>query len=166
MLNEIILNLYAQGGLSGQRIEEYFSSLGEDKKKEFVNKLLFLAQSSNVSERQLDTALQNSGYRNTINYYNMLKSRRNVFRNNLFRLKELEGKPFRQGFILLLELFREAYKYKALQCGEREGECIHWWHSDLSNEDILNRILINNFGKSAIQAERIINTIRKISENK
>ena len=163
MLNEIILNLYAQGGLSGQRIEEYFSSLGEDKKKEFVNKLLFLAQSSNVSERQLDTALQNSGYRNTINYYNMLKSKRDVFRNNLSRVKNLDGRPFKQGFTLLLELFKEAYKYKILQCRQSEGKCNHWWHKNLSDENILNLILTGNFEKSAGETIRIIRAIKEIS---
>ena len=83
MLNEIILNLYAQEGISRQKAEEYFENLNEYEKKEFTDDLLFLALGSNVNERQLDTALENSGYRNTINYYNMLKSKRDVFRNNL-----------------------------------------------------------------------------------
>ena len=74
MLNEIILNLYAQEGISRPKAEEYFENLNEYEKKEFTDDLLFLALGSNVNERQLDTALENSGYRNTINYYNMLIS--------------------------------------------------------------------------------------------
>ena len=114
MLNEVILNLYAQDGISRQRITKYFEILDENEKIKFLDKLLFLTQSSNAHGKQLEEALENSGYRNTINYYNMLKSKKNIFRNNLFRLKELDGKPFEQGFDLLLELFKEAYKCKAL----------------------------------------------------
>ena len=125
MLNEILLNLYAQDGISRKKIIKYFENLNEDKKNEFRDKLLFLADSSNASAEQLDTALENSGYRSTINYYNMLKSRRDIFKNNLFWLKSLEGKPFNQGIILLLELFKEAYKYKAVQCRKNDGNCNH-----------------------------------------
>ncbi|MCP1225037.1 DUF5958 family protein [Sebaldella sp. S0638] len=163
MLNEIMLNLYAQEGISRQKAEEYFENLNEYEKKEFTDDLLFLALGSNVNERQLDTALENSGYRNTINYYNMLKSRRGVFRNNLSRLKYLEGKSFKQGFMLLLELFKEAYKYKNHQCQQNEGKCNHWWHRDLSDENILNLILTGNFGKSAGETGRIIRIIKEIS---
>ncbi len=162
MLNEVILNLYAQGRVSRQMITEYFEVLDKNEKIKFVNKLLFLAQSSNAYEKQLEAALENSGYRNTINYYNMLKSKKNIFRNNLFRLKELDGKPFKQGFDLLLELFKEAYKYKALKCRERGMECNHWWHYNLSDESVLNEIVISNFGKYSIQTEKIIKVIRKI----
>ncbi len=156
------MNLYAKGGVLRKKIVEYFEALDENEKIKFLNKLLFLTQSSNTHEKQLEVALENSGYRNTINYYNMLKSKKNIFRNNLFRLKELTGKPFKQGFDLLLELFKEAYKYKALQCQEREGECNHWWHCNLSDESVLNGILISCFGKYSIQTEKIIKVIRKI----
>ena len=162
MLNEVILNLYAQGRVSRQMITEYFEVLDKNEKIKFVNKLLFLAQSSNAYEKQLEAALENSGYRNTINYYNMLKSKKNIFRNNLFRLKELDGKPFKQGFDLLLELFKEAYKYKALKCRERGMECNHWWHYNLSDERVLKEILVNDFGKYSIQTEKIIKVIREI----
>ena len=162
MLNEVILNLYAQDGISRQRITKYFEILDENEKIKFLDKLLFLTQSSNAHEKQLEEALENSGYRNTINYYNMLKSKKNIFRNNLFRLKELDGKPFEQGFDLLLELFKEAYKCKALKCREHEEKCKHWWHYNLSDESVLKEILVNDFGKYSIQTEKIIKVIREI----
>ena len=81
MLNEVILNLYAQDGISRQRITKYFEILDKNEKIKFLDKLLFLTQSSNAHEKQLEEALENSGYRNTINYYNMLKSKKNIFRN-------------------------------------------------------------------------------------
>ena len=162
MLNEVILNLYAQDGVSRQRITKYFEILDKNEKIKFLDKLLFLTQSSNAHGKQLEEALENSGYRNTINYYNMLKSKRNIFRNNLSRLKELDGKPFKQGFDLLLELFKEAYKYKALKCRVHEEKCRHWWHCNLSDESILNKILMSNFGKYSIQTEKIIKVIREI----
>ena len=163
MLNEIILNLYAQEGISRPKAEEYFENLNEYEKREFTDDLLFLALGSNVNESQLDTALENSGYRNTINYYDMLRSKRDVFRNNLSRVKNLDGRPFKQGFTLLLELFKEAYKYKILQCRQSGGKCNHWWHKNLSDENTLNLILTGNFGKSAGETERIIRVVKEIS---
>ena len=164
MLNEVILNLYAQDRILREKIVKYFENLTEDKKNEFRDKLLFLVYASNVSVKHLDNALENSGYRSTINYYNMLKSRRDIFRNNLFRIKNLEGKPLKQGIILLLELFKEAYKLKAVQCHKTEGECYHWWHRDLSNKKILKKIIVYNFGESFGKAEEITEKISKISE--
>ena len=162
MLNEIILNLYAQEGISRQKAEEYFENLNEYEKKEFTDDLLFLALGSNVNERQLDTALENSGYRNTINYYNMLKSKKNVFRNNISKIKELKGTPFKQGLTLLLELFRIAQQEKKKKCLKYDEKCSHWWHLDLSNTDILNKILNKNFHKSQEESQEIIKKIERM----
>ena len=164
MINEIILNLYAQNKISREKIEEYFETLNESERGKFTDKLLILAYSSNVNENQLETALENSGYRNTINYYNLLKSKRNIFRNNLVRIKKLGAKPFRQGFVLLLELFREAYKNKEDWCNKYAGKCNHWWHKDLSNIEILNKIFREYFANSVFGTEKAVQKVKEILE--
>ncbi len=161
-MNEILLNIYAQNKISRLKIEKIYENLDENEKITFLSDIIFLILASNANEQQLDLALKNSGYRNTINYYNMLKSKKNVFRNNISKIKELKGTPFKQGLTLLLELFRIAQQEKKKKCLKYDEKCSHWWHLDLSNTDILNKILNKNFHKSQEESQEIIKKIERM----
>ena len=161
MINEILLNLYAQDKVSIMKIEKFYENLNEDDKLTFVNDIIFLVIASNPNEKFLDEALKNSGYKNTINYYNMLRSKRDTFQNNIFKIKSLKGTPFKQGLILLLELFKVTYSIKREKCIKGGEKCNHWWHLDLSESGILLEILQMKFDKSNKEANKIFEEIKK-----
>ena len=164
MIMEILLNMYAESYIDREKIIEIFEISSIEEKDKMLNKLIYFILNAHVNEKQLEGAINQTGFRETIDPYKILKSKKNIFRNNIYRLVSLKGKPYAQGFVLLLVLFKISYEDKKKKCDE--NDCNHWWHKDLGDILIITNILKEEFNKSDGESRRIIMEINKLSSYK
>ena len=164
MIMEILLNMYAKDYLGREKIIEIFENSSSEEKEKILDKLIYFILNAHINEKQLEETLKQTGFKETIDPYKILKSKKNIFRNNIYRLTSLKGKPYLQGFILLLVLFKISYEDKKKKC--TGNICNHWWHKDLGDISIMVDILKNEFNKSDDESRRIIIEINKLSNYK
>lgn len=135
----LLLNQYVQGVISREDISKWFLSLDEEDKQATVKNVWVLALQAQIRENDIEDATAAAGLKPTHVPVVMISKKNTAFRNNGYTLSTLKGAVLCQAFWLVLECFALAERRRK----ESEGllECNHWWHQDLSDKRIVQKIL-------------------------
>jgi hypothetical protein len=135
---EILVNKYGQELVDVEVLLNLFASFDMSYKKVFLNEILFLILQSKPKEEDIEPAITNSNLKPT--YTPCVLLRKGVANHNLEKLINLPENELKKAFILLLSLFRMAYKRKF---AVEKNNPDKWWYWDLSDEANINRITQN-----------------------
>lgn len=134
--NEILINKYGQGLANIEQLLNLFESFDVSSQKEFLREMLFFILQSKPREDDIESAIINSGLKPT--YTPCVLLRKGVANHNLKKLVDLPENELKRVFILLLSLFKIAYKRRFLMEKDNPDK---WWYWDLSEENNINKIL-------------------------
>jgi len=138
--NEILVNKYGQDLVNIEYLEPIFSLLDPTNKKLFLNDILYLIMQSKPTDKDIEPAIELSKLKPT--YTPCVLIKKGVTNQNLQRLLQLPENELKKTFILLLTLFKIAYK-RRFEIEKNNPE--KWWYWDLSDnkkiEEILNQKL-------------------------
>jgi len=135
--NEILINQYAQDLVGIKELLDLFSNLSPEQKKAFLNDTLFFIIQSKAIDKDIEEAILESKLKSTLTACVLL--RKGVLSYNLKKLINLPDKELESVFILLLCLFKLAYKRRLLF---EKNNLNKWWYQDLSDAEILKKIRI------------------------
>ena len=76
MIMEILLNMYAESYIDREKIIEIFEISNVEEKNKMLNKLIYFILNAHVNEKQLEEAIKQTGFRETIDPYKILKSKK------------------------------------------------------------------------------------------
>ncbi len=133
--HEILVNKYGQELISIEQLLNLFGGFDMSSQKVFLNEMLFLILQSKPKEEDIEPAIVNSGLKATYTPCVLLK--KGVANHNLEKLITLPENELTKAFVLLLNLFRIAYKRRF---AVEKGSPDKWWYWDLSDETNINRI--------------------------
>lgn len=133
--DKILINQFAQGIVLIDSVKERFSEMKTENKRSFMKNLLyyFILQSK-VIEEDIDNAIKASNLKQTYTPCVMIK--KGVSTSNLERLIALPENELEKVFVLLLYLFKIAYKRRY----DLEKDSWKWWYWDLSDENKIKEI--------------------------
>jgi hypothetical protein len=131
----VLLNQYVQGIVLREDIVHWYSSLDENSRKAAVKAIWILATQARILESDLTKAIDESGLKPTHTPVQMLKTKKMPFHRRGYALANLKGTVLNQAFLLVLECFALAERRR--KDSEDSATCNHWWHKDLSNENVL-----------------------------
>jgi len=135
----IFLNQYVQGIVTKGQILEWLSAYDEETKQNILREVWVLAVQANTVEEDIDEAVKRAGLKLTHTPTRMLYKSGIPFRNRGYSLSDLKGKELLQALQLVIECFAIAENRRRLTCSPER--CNHWWHQDLSNPKIVEKIL-------------------------
>lgn len=138
----ILLNQYVQGVANREDVVNWYLSLDEDSKKMTVKEIWILATQAKILENDLITVTTQAGLKPNLNPVQMLKINKMPFHRRGYELANLKGTILDQAFLLVLECFVLAERRRKEL--EEPDKCTHWWHQDLSDENVIREILKNN----------------------
>lgn len=118
-----------------EQLLNLFGGFDKDFQKVFLNEILFLILQSKPKEEDIEPAIINSGLKATYTPCVLLK--KGVANHNLEKLITLPENELTKAFVLLLNLFRIAYKRRF---SVEKNSTDKWWYWDLSDETNINRI--------------------------
>lgn len=134
--NEILVNQYGQGLTEINKLENVFSLFDLQEKKAFLKHIIFLIMQSKPKEDDIEASIELSKLKKT--YTPCILLTKGVANHNLMKLLELPANELNKSFILLLSLFKVAYKRRF----EIEKNDIHkWWYWDLSDSKKIQTII-------------------------
>ncbi len=133
--HEILVNKYGQELATTEQLLNLFGSFDMSSQKVFLNEILYLILQSKPKEEDIEPTIISSGLKSTYTPCVLLK--KGITNHNLEKLVNLPDNELTKAFILLLNLFRIAYKRRfAVEKNTPEK----WWYWDLSDEANINRI--------------------------
>jgi len=135
----VLLNKYAQQLIMRETIYDWYSSFKEFEKKQIVKNVWYLALQAQVLESDIEKAAEISALKTTHTPVVMLSQGKDPFKNRGFNLSKLDGVVLNQAFKLVLECFALAEQRRRF--AEGSLPCHHWWHKDLSDENVIKEIL-------------------------
>lgn len=138
----ILLNQYVQGVAKREEITQLYSSFDESDKQCSVKEIWMLATQAQVTEEDVVSAVSKAKLKPTHTPVQMLQTSKMPFHRRGYELANLKGTVLNQAFSLVLECFALAERRRKEQ--EKSEPCNHWWHRDLSNENIVKEILNSN----------------------
>lgn len=131
----ILVNKFGQDLISIDEMLDFFSSFDLNMKRSFLLEINSLILQSKPKEEDIEPAIISSGLKSTYTPCVLLK--KGVANHNLVKLINLPENELQKAFVLLLNLFRIAYKRRfAVEKNNPEK----WWYWDLSDEENINRI--------------------------
>lgn len=135
----LLLNQYVQGIVSRDEINKWFFSFNENDKQSVVKNIWVLAIQAKVKENDIKNAMLAAGLKPAHTPVVMITNGKDALYNRGYRLSTLKGIVLNQVFLLVLECFVVADNRRK----EKEDplHCNHWWHKDLSDEQIIKNIL-------------------------
>lgn len=133
--HEILVNKYGQELVNTELLLNLFGSFDMNSRKVFLSEILFLILQAKPKEEDIEPAIINSGLKATYTPCVLLK--KGVANHNLEQLVNLPENELTKAFILLLSLFRIAYKRRFAVEKDNPDK---WWYWDLSYEENINRI--------------------------
>ncbi|WP_158857070.1 DUF5958 family protein [Lunatibacter salilacus] len=133
--HEILVNKYGQELINIEQLLYLFGGLDMSSQKLFLNEILFLILQSKPKEEDIEPAIINSGLKATYTPCVLLK--KGVANHNLEKLITLPENELTKAFVLLLNLFKIAYKRRFAVEKDSPDK---WWYWDLSDETNINRI--------------------------
>lgn len=142
---EIILNQYAQGINSASDLLDWYNSFDNDKKRSILVQIWSLANQAKANEEDVENARIIAGLKVTHTPVKMLYTEKLPFKNRGFKLADLKGKEQVQAFLLILNCFSIAEQKQKCKCDIDKKNCNHWWHQDLSNSQLVQELLRNNY---------------------
>ncbi|MDD4402598.1 MAG: DUF5958 family protein [Desulfitobacteriaceae bacterium] len=135
----ILINQYAQGVVSRDKIKDWYLALQEIEKQSVVKSIWVLATQAQVKEDDIPVAAEAAGLKQTHTPVVMISKGDMSLNNRGYKLSALSGTVLNQAFWFVLECFALAERRRR----EKEGpdECNHWWHKDLSDDRVVKEIL-------------------------
>lgn len=133
--DEILVNKFGQGLVAIEQLTEEFKLVEVFKKREFLNSLLYLIMQSKPKEEDIEPAIISSGLKST--YTPCVLLRKGLANHNLEKLVNLPENELMKSFMLLLSLFKIAYKRRFVVKKNNPDKWCYW---DLSDEENINRI--------------------------
>jgi len=135
----ILLNQIAQGIRTIQEGKDWFLSLSVERRLEVLRHVSFLALQASAREEDVPLAIERSGLRRGYTPCVLLLNGR--LKIQLAKVCALPPEEYEKAFILLITLLGIAdSRRRTTKCVDG---CDHWWHRDLSDEDVLNDIRKN-----------------------
>lgn len=135
--HEILINQYGQGIVEIEPLMSIFKNLDNQSKRIFLNTLLynFIVQSK-PREEDIESVIKASKLK--LSYTPCVLLKKGIFGYKLQKIINLPDNELEKTFILLLNLFKAAYKRRF----EQEKNNPHkWWYWDLSDNQKISDIL-------------------------
>ncbi len=134
--DEILVNKFGQGLVAIEQLTEEFRLLEMFKKKEFLNDFLYLIKQSKPKKEDIEPAIIDSGLKSTFTPCVLLK--KGVANHDLEKLVNLPENELTKAFVLLLSLFKIAYKRRFTV---EKNNPDKWWYWDLSDNEKVEIIM-------------------------
>jgi hypothetical protein len=134
--DEILVNKFGQGLVAIEQLTEDFSLLEVFQKKEFLNGFLYLIMQSKPKKEDIEPAMLDSGLKPTFTPCILLK--KGVANHDLEKLVNLPENELTKVFVLLLSLFKIAYKRRFAVEKDNPDK---WWYWDLSDNEKVEMIM-------------------------
>ncbi len=131
--NQILLNQYGQGLITSEPLMELFDTV---QKREFLNELIYLIIQSKPKEEDIESAIEKSALRASFTPCVLL--RKGIAQHHLRKIVELPDDELGKSYLLLLNLFRLAYKRRFDLEKDNKDK---WWYWDLSDRKKLEYLL-------------------------
>lgn len=136
--DEILINKYGQGLIVVEQLIERFNLLYLPQKKLFLNNILYLIMQSKPKDEDIEPAIEESKLKPT--YTPCVLIRKGIRNHNLQKLLELPENDLNKVLVLLMSLFRIAYK-RRFEIEKNNPD--KWWYWDLSDDNNVETILTN-----------------------
>ena len=132
----IPINQYAQGVIGHASLLNLFATFNLEEKRNYLKEVAALVMQSKPKEEDIEPAIVASNLKST--YTPCILLRKGVANHNLQKIIGLPDNEQEKGFILLLNLFKIAYKRRFEQ---EKNNPDKWWYWDLSDNEKINAIL-------------------------
>lgn len=139
MLELVKVNQFVQGIIDMDIMVDWFENMESEKKKESVRNLLGLVIQSHPFSTDLLEAIELLKIKKTSNAVVMLTNPRKNYLKYGYETINLSEKELVKVWSILLYVLKISDTRRKLN--EKEGECTHWWHKDLSNQDCIRQLL-------------------------
>lgn len=126
--NLIEINKFGQDLIELDKLKEHFEGLNFANKESYLNDLMFLLLQTKPIDVDAPTAIELSNLKPTHTPCVLLK--KGVEMHNLERIVNLPQDEWNKTVVLLLCLFKVAYKRKLTK---NQNDSSKWWFGDLSN---------------------------------
>ncbi len=136
--NEILINKYGQGLIPSEQLTDDFCLLDFSQQKSFLNDIVYLIVQSKPKDEDIQVAIEQSKLKPT--YTSCILLKKGVARHNLQKLIELPEFELKRTFILLISLFKIAYKRRF---DLEKNNPDKWWYWDLSDAAKVDAIIKN-----------------------
>lgn len=133
---EILVNKFGQGLVAIEQLTEDFKLLDLLKKREFLNDFLYLIIQSKPKKEDIEPAIIDSGLKPTFTSCILLK--KGIANHDLEKLVNLPENELIKVFVLLLSLFKIAYKRRF---AVEKNNPDKWWYWDLSDNEKIEIIM-------------------------
>lgn len=127
--DEILINKYGQDLITSEKLTEKFNLLDSHQNRLFLNDILHLIMQSKAKDEDIEEAIRESKLKVTYTPCVLLKN--GVANHNLQRLVQLPTNELNKVFVLLLNLFKIAYKRRFKL---EKNNADKWWYWDLSDD--------------------------------
>lgn len=133
--HEILINKFGQNLIKISDLIEPFEKFNIESKKKFLIDVLFLISQSRPKNSDIEVAIIESHLKST--YTPCVLIKKGVEGHNLKRLVDLPENELSKSFVLLLNLFKIAYKRRFFL---EKNDLTKWWYWDLSDERNIEKI--------------------------
>ncbi len=138
-LLEIKLNQFGQDILTYHDIVSLFEESKWSEKKKFLEQLVFFIIQVKPNLNDIDEVIIQSKLKSTYTSCVMLKKGLN--QSNLEKIINLPKNEIDKTIVLFIFLFKVPYKRRFLLEKNAEKPSLKWWYWDLSNEEVIAKVL-------------------------
>ena len=133
----VLLNQYAQGVRTISDGKDWFSILSSSEKLEILRELSNLILQAGANVNDVNEAIKKSGLKATFTPCVLLQKEN--LKVQLSKVLAFPPGEYAKAFALFLSLFSVAdQRRRDTKC---KSGCSHWWHKDLSDEEIVKQII-------------------------
>ncbi|MCL2860762.1 MAG: DUF5958 family protein [Oscillospiraceae bacterium] len=134
--DEILINQYGQDLISIDILLNRFELLNMEQKRIFLKDILNLINQSKAGDGDIQEAIENSNLKSTYTPCVMLK--KGIASHLLYKIIELPDNEIDKVLVLLISLFKIAYKRRFKLENNNPNK---WWYWDLSDRKKVELIL-------------------------
>jgi hypothetical protein len=134
--DEILVNKFGQGLVVVEQLTEIFGLLDWTQKKSFLTDILYLIMQSKPKEEDIEPAIKESGLKPTFTPCVLL--RKGIANHHLIKIVELPEAELGKAIVLLLHLFKVAYKRRF---DIEKNNPDKWWYWDLSDNKKVEMVI-------------------------
>ena len=132
IMHLLYLNRVAQHLIEDAEALASFQCLTIEQRAKTIQSLGIMTQQAHPTLAEATAAIDAGGLKKTFTPCRMLLN--DNLDSQTTRLWQLPNSELDKSFILLINLYRIADKRRRVECGD---ECNHWWHQDLTDEDVM-----------------------------
>lgn len=136
IIDQISINKYGQGLTDVEPFKLLFSNFSIEKKRDYLEEITSLIMQSKPKDEDIELSIKESGLKPTFTPCVLL--RKGIANHNLLKLINLPESELEKTLILLMSLFKIAYKRRFIEEKNNPGK---WWYWDLSQPNIEREIL-------------------------